>query len=236
MTQVLYHHSRSQARAFTLAELIVALVVGLIVAGATVTTLSSFTRSRARAQARQEAFARADAAAARIAGDVMQTTRESELLFAKVSVTSGGEGSSERDSLLLWVRSLKPVRGRGDVPEGADAEVQFKLLPDSSGKTALWRRADAPPDRAVDAGGVAQAMVRGVSSLKFEASDGFSWFDAWDSDRDGYPHAIRVTTTAQSDDGKVSMTARRVVSIDRVPIPPPAEEEPADEGSAGGAQ
>lgn len=222
------------ARGFTLAELIVAIVVGMVVAGATITTLSQFTRSRARAEARQEAFARADAAAARIASDVMQTTRDGELLFARVGVTSGAGAAGESDSLLLWVRTLKPVRGLSDVPEGADAEVQFKLMAGSLGRSDLWRRADAPPDRAVDAGGVAQAVVRGISSLRIEAYDGYAWFDVWDSDRDGYPHALRITTTARSDDGKVTMTARRVVSIDRVPIPPPTEEEPA-EGTTGGA-
>ncbi|MBL8157527.1 MAG: hypothetical protein JNM70_25425, partial [Anaerolineae bacterium] len=57
----------STTRAFTIVELVVALLVGVIVAGATTTALTQFSRGKARATARQEAFARAEAAASLIA-------------------------------------------------------------------------------------------------------------------------------------------------------------------------
>ncbi len=226
-----------RARAFTLVELIVALLVGVIVAGATTASLTQFTRAKSRAAARQEAFARAHAAASRIADDARQVAREQDLVFSVVRVADGRDGDVERDSLLLWVRSMRPVRGRSDIAEGGDAEVQYKVLPgaDPSGAPALWRRADAPPDRNELAGGVAQLVVPGVTSLAVQACDGSDWFDTWDSDLDGYPHALRVTVTAVSADGLTSAVARRLIALDRTPLPPPVEDDAADADTTGGA-
>lgn len=214
-------------RAFTLVEIVVALVVGLIVVGATTVSLSQLSKAKARSTARQEAFARAGSAVSRIAADARNVARENEMLFTRVAILPGGDGSAQSDSVLLWCRTLAPVRGLSDFPEGADAEVQYRVLPmlDGSGRNALWRRADAPPDRTIDAGGVAEQVVPGIVSLSAQASDGTSWFDVWDSDTDGYPHALRVTLVALADDGKTTAVARQVISLDRTPLPPPA---PAD--------
>jgi prepilin-type N-terminal cleavage/methylation domain-containing protein len=211
-------------RAFTLVEIVVALVVGVIVAGATTISLSQLSKAKARSLARQEAFARAHAGASRIAADVRAAARENDLTFAKVAILPGGDPALRNDSVLLWCRSFAPVRGLPDYSEGGDAEVQYRVLPmlDDSGRTSLWRRADAPPDRALDAGGVAELVVAGIVSLAAEASDGVSWFDAWDSDSYGYPHALRVTLVAVADDGRTSAVAREVISLDRTPLPPPA--------------
>lgn len=221
-------------RGFTLVELVVALIVGVIVAGATTVSLSHLSKARARSASRQEAFARADSAASRIAADARAAARDSDPIFAKVAIVPGTDGANERDSLLLWVRSLAPVRGLLEYPEGADAEVQYRVLPalDGSGRSALWRRADAPPDRAVDAGGVAEQVVIGVVSLSVQASDGEAWFDVWDSDSNGYPHALRVTLVAMADDGRTVSVARRLIALDRTPLPPPAQ---TDEQGATGA-
>jgi len=222
---------------FTLVEMIVALLVGVILAGATTASLTQFSKSKSRAAARQEAVARAHAAASRIAEDARQITRDHDLLFSVVRVTDAIEGASDRDSLLLWTRSLRPVRGRPDVPEGADSEVQYKLLPDATParRPALWRRADAPPDKNELAGGVAQLVVPAITGLSIQAGDGNAWFDTWDSDRDGYPHALRITVTAVADDGTTTAVARRVVAIDRTPLPPPVADDSATDGAASGS-
>ena len=78
----------------------------------------------------------------------------------------------------------------------------------------------------------AQGTARSV-----EASDGSEWFGAWNSDSDGLPHLVRVTVTARSDDGTGVATFRRVVAVDRVPIPPvPMEEESGSGGQPSGDQ
>lgn len=206
-------HQPTQRRAFTLIELVVALIVGVVVTGATTAIVRQFTRAKSRAVARQEAFARASAGADRIASDIEQFVRDEELTFAKVAIQNQGDGAGV---VQLVTRSLRRVRTNSDNPEGADREVMFHVehTPD-----ALWRRTDAPADEYLDAGGIAEPIVRGVTGLSLLASDGTTWLDTWDSDRDGYPHGVQVTVTALADDGVTKGTARRTVALDRTPLP-----------------
>jgi hypothetical protein len=127
-----------------------------------------------------------------------------------------------RDELLLLVRSFRRVRPLSEGEESAEQEAHYRVA-DLVGRegTGLWRRADHALDRAQDAGGLARPIVPGVVSLSIQAYDGASWYDVWDSDFDGMPHALRVTVVAQADtdDRVVTATARRIISIDRVPLP-----------------
>jgi hypothetical protein len=119
-------------------------------------------------------------------------------------------------------------------PEGADFEVQYRVAPAPQGGTALWRRRDTALDPSQDAGGVAAPVCAGVASMTAEASGGASWFEAWDSDSLGFPHALRVTVSATDDTGRTTAVARRVIALDRTPPPrPPAK--PKNKPGAGGA-
>lgn len=227
--------SSSRPAGFTLVELIVALLVGVILAGAVTGSLTQFSRAKARASSRQEATARANAAASRIAEDVLQVARDHDLTFAAIKISDERQGADERDSIMLLVRTLRPVRGLAGLAEGADAEVQYRVRPDltPAARPALWRRADAPPDKNLEAGGVAQLIVTGITSLSIEATDGQSWFQLWDSDSYGSPHAVRITVTAVADDAHTTAVARRLVTIDRTPLPPPATDDTSGTGSSG---
>lgn len=216
---------------FTLVELIVAAVIGVLVAGGVTASLSGMLRARGVAESRREAFARADAAASHLALDLQNVVRHFDLTHARVAIVSGGALGAEQDEVLLLCKSSRPVRGDELNPEGDDFEVQYRVAPvQGAAGLWLWRRADPALDPYLDAGGVAAALVRGVASLSIQASNGVDWFDDWDSDTDGMPHAVRLVVTATSDDGRVTATARRLVAIDRVPIPPP---EASDEETGG---
>lgn len=226
------HRSR---RGLTVVELIVASVIGIMVVGATLSSVSALLRVRARSTARQEAFARADAATSLVALDLVSTTRSEDLSHCMVSITSGGSPTFESDELLLMSTAIKPVRGEDDGPEGEVYEVQYRLAAAGTA-TAMWRRCDPGLDDYPDAGGVAAPVTLGVRSLSFQAYDGTNWLDDWNSDVDGLPHAVRVVVTAGSDDGQAVATVRRVVAIDRVPIPPETvddTQQPASGGTAG---
>jgi prepilin-type N-terminal cleavage/methylation domain-containing protein len=228
-------------RAFTLVELIVVSVIGVMVAGAIVTSVSSLQRARASSLGRQQAFGRAEAAAGRIALDLSNVVRHHDLRFVRIAVVSAGTPEAKRDDLLMLARSSRPVRGEDLAPEGADYEIQYRIMPGAANAPALWRRIDPALDQFLDAGGVASALVAGVTSLAVQCSNGSEWFDAWDSDSDGVPHAVRVTVVAASDDGRFSATARRLVAMDRPPLP--LADDTADasggtpaSGSTGGAR
>lgn len=220
-------------RGFTLVELLVAAVIAAIVAGSAVASVSQMLRLKAKSAARQQAFERADIAAERMCLDMCNIVRHHNLQFARVTVTDGGSGTQANDGLMLLTRSVRPVRNEMDAAEGGEYEVQYRVQ--AAGATdprpALWRRCDPAHDLYQDAGGVAAPVVRGVKSLSIQAYDGNEWFEAWDSDSDGYPHAIRIEITTESDDGLASAMCRRTVAMDRTPLPPV----PAEETDSGGS-
>lgn len=214
---------------FTLVELVVASVIGALLAGSTVVAVSQLLRARERSAARQQAYGRAEVAAALIALDAANAVRDHELRFVKVAVLDSGDGAEARDEVLMLARLGRRARPGGDGPEGDEYEIHYRVAPliSEPGMSALWRRVDPALDQALDAGGVASAVVAGVVGLDIAASDGQVWFPSWDSDRDGMPHALRITVQARSDDGRVSAVIRRVVAFDRVPVPAQEQAETA---------
>ncbi len=232
---------------FTLIELIVSSILLALFAGATASAVIKTVRSRDDTAARREAFARAELAASRIAADVTTTVRDPNLLFSRVLITDdGGDGirnGDARDELLVFSRSLAPVRGDGveaNINEAGTREVQYRLVrtdesfaragrgSGSPGMT-LWRRVDPTADNAYDAGGVASPICDGITSLSIEAMDSQNWYETWDSDDYGYPHAVRVTVTAMSTGNRpVFATIRRTIALDRTPYP---TGEPEDESA-----
>lgn len=221
-------------RAFTIIELLVGLMVAALVLGGASFTLARMISARKASASRQIAFSRADAAASRIALDVGAAARSADLTFAKLAVVDSGNPVTPRDELLMLFTTHRPLRGIDGVPEGQLFESQYRVGAAPDGSSALWRRTDTGFDIAVDGGGVATPEFRGVRTLSVQAYDGTAWFEAWDSDNDGMPHAVRITVTASDNEGLVTATARRVVSIDRVPVPPEAEEEDASTDTSGG--
>jgi prepilin-type N-terminal cleavage/methylation domain-containing protein len=234
-------------RGFTLAELIVTIIILGLVAGATTAVLAQAVRARDRSIARTDAFTRAQLAVDRIAAECQSALRDSELQYAKVLVTPGPPGPARADALLLFTHPRSPVRPGSGEPEGGEGEVHFRLGPGpvAGSPAALWRRARPVPGLRVGTGGVAAPIVDGVVELVVRASDGTSWFDSWDSDTDGLPHALSIAVTAVDDSGQTRASVRRVVALDRVPQPlaPAAtssdQDAPADpsaEPAGGGAR
>lgn len=123
---------------------------------------------------------------------------------------------------LLFTTQSRPVRAESEQNEGEAYEVQYRLESPPGIDTAgyvLWRRADPVPDDVPDGGGVASPIALDVASFSVQAFDGTTWVDAWDSDRDGYPHALRVTAAARDPRGTREAFARRTIAIDRPPTP-----------------
>ncbi len=219
---------RRTRKGFTLVELVVAAVAGSILVGAVAVSLGQMMRTRNVSATRRVAFQAADAAAARIAADLQSVARDPDLTFCKVQITNGGLPGQERDQILLLTKSDRPVRGLEGVPEGDVFEVQYRVGP-SLGQESLWRRIDPAMDDFLDAGGVAAPVADGVVAFSVEASDGTTWFESWDSDAEGMPHAVRFTVTVRGPGTDIARSplavSRRTIAIDRVPLPPESESE-----------
>jgi type II secretion system protein J len=224
-----------RVRAFTALELVVGVVITSLIVTATATALTRLVRSREFGSSHRQAFARASDAAARIALDLENALRDADLSQCRISIIDGGSDGAEADQVTIMVRSSRPVRGSWKttgMAEGEEYESSYKLREDGA-STALWNRRDIAFDDEVDAGGVASKATPSVSSLSVQAFDGEKWYDEWDSDSDGLPHAVRITARAQSDGREVDAVARRVVAIDRVPLAP-RDENAEDDGSSSG--
>jgi len=220
-------------RGFTLIELLLAAFIIAGLAAATGSAISQSLRAQSSSRARQEAMSRASAAAELIARDVQNVIRDGDLYDALLRITDGGTDRYPSDELLLFASASRPARSYADQNEGGVYEVQVRLRPpefaalsgtrtEAPPGNVLWRRLDPIPDEVVDGGGVAFAVADGIAALSIEGFDGESWYPSWDSDRDGYPHAVRITVTAlaRAGTGRTrEAVARKVVAIDRVPIP-----------------
>ncbi|MGQ0628982.1 MAG: type II secretion system protein GspJ, partial [Phycisphaerales bacterium] len=218
---------------FTLVELIVSSVIVALLAGATTLSISRSVKTRDASQARYDAFSHAAAAAELIARDIVTTERDESEAHVKLAITSGGAEGAERDTIQMLARASRRVRTDEQVPEGPVHEVQYRIENSEErpgtgtaggsraveGSGTLWRRVDPLADEFLDAGGVAAPVVGRIKSLKIEATDGNEWYDAWDSDLDGLPHAVRVTVVASAGEPERSITARRTVALDRTPLP-----------------
>ncbi len=164
----------------------------------------------------------------------------------------GAEGVRYRtraDELLLFSQS--PVSARssnrgqlGETGEGGEFEVQYRLATRQSGvggrsysergrvffedletgeAGVLWRRVDPQPDDTPDGGGMVFPVMEGVTEFSVEALDVDRWVTEWDSDRQGYPHALRVTVRVVEPESfgspRREAIARKTIAIDRVPLP-----------------
>lgn len=224
---------RQPGRGFTLVELLVASIIGALVIGATYGALSQVIRGRDGAAARQQAFSRASLAVELIARDLEGALRDSDLRFAKVAVLNAGTTVEPRDELVLFTAHMHPARPWTEQAEGAERESHFRIMPSGltgpgSAATSLWRRVDPVCDETPDGGGLAAPLVDGVISLAAEAADSEQWYEDWDSDIDGLPHAVRFTVVATDDSGRYRAAARRTVAIDRVAPPTPTLDEEED--------
>lgn len=244
------HPSPRRSAGFTLVELVVAFMIIAGLTSAVTIAISQTLKARTASDARQSARIRADAAVSRIALDVHDAVREGDLYHARILITDGALAGAPRDELLLFSRSMRVVRPNASLAEGAEFEVQYRLGGGpgdplgARGKPAtshtvgqpLWRRVDPIPDKVPDGGGVASPIVQGITGISIEAFDSESWRTSWDSDRDGYPHALRIVASATSDDGRSTQVARRVIALDRVPLPYVAVRPEANEDEEGESQ
>lgn len=231
--------SHARKRGVTLVEVIVATVITTIVVGGTTVAIGQSLASVRSSELRERVRAKADLAAGRIAADIADTVRDGDLYWARVLVEDGRVADRAADKLLLIALPPDAARSTGDgglegEPEGPEYEVQYRIgsaqggvggddQPAPTQTAILWRRLDPAFDEHVDAGGIASPAAQDIWSLSIEAFDGNAWATSWDSDELGYPHALRVIVEARGEDPirgtPERATARRVVALDRAPLP-----------------
>ena len=210
-------------RGFTIIELVVAIMIAAIISGAVASSLSQLGRARNISRIRMTASRRASDALESIRRDVQSAVRSDDLFDTRLrlapEVVRSPVGEVDRDQLLLFNTRLRPIRRIDYSGEGDEYETQYRIEEDRDGP-ALWRRRDAVPDEFEDAGGIAEPIGDGVIGVRFEAFDGQSWIQEWDSDVDGLPISIRATVTASgARPGEDALNDPRSLAVMRTEIP-----------------
>ena len=210
-------------RGFTIIELVIAIMIAAIISGAVASSLSQLGRARNISRIRMTASRRASDALESIRRDVQSAVRSDDLFDTRLRLAPetvrSSVGEVDRDQLLLFNTRLRPIRTIDYSGEGDEYETQYRIEEDRDGP-ALWRRRDAVPDEFEDAGGIAEPIGDGVIGVRFEAFDGQSWIQEWDSDVDGLPISIRATVTASgARPGEDALNDPRSLAVMRTEIP-----------------
>ena len=225
---------RRDPRAFTLAELLIAGTIAVVIAAVITTSLAQFGRAREVCKLRMDAHVRALGALETVRKELQSTIRSDDLFHCRVlivddhtaSVADAARLEVDRDELLVYNTRLRTVRETEYNGDGQEFETHLRIEDDDLG-SALWMRADSQPDQYERGGGSATPLMDGVVSLRFEAYDGSTWRDAWDSDLDGLPWALRVTVRALGNEPGAPIdplvrdlvTLQTVIPIDRATPP-----------------
>jgi len=225
---------RRDPRAFTLAELLIAGTIAVLIAAVITSSLSQFGRAREVCKLRMDAHVRALGALDTVRKELQSTLRSDDLFHCRVLIVDDHTATVadapglevDRDELLVYNTRLRTVRETEYNGDGQEFETHLRIEDDDLG-SALWMRADSQPDQYERGGGSAVPLMDGVVSLRFEAYDGSTWRDAWDSDLDGLPWAIRVTVRALGNEPGAQIdplvrdlvTLQTVVPIDRASPP-----------------
>ena len=188
--------------AFTLAELIVATTLTVMIGGATVGLVRSTAAARALADRdwamQQEAQSAADAIATALRNAWTDGTERTRLLGR-----DGWEGDLPADALRLFVVTQRTVRP--GAPESDVMECEFRLAgpqdepadsAEGSASVALLERIDPTLSAEPDGGGVVLTLARSILGLDIQYHDGDTWYDDWPPDRPNLPLAVRVTVVA----------------------------------------
>lgn len=230
MTHSFRHSGRPRhRRGFTLAEVILAGLIAVLVLGSVSTSLGQLGRSRSMSRDRFAAHLRADAALSMVRRDLAEIIRADDLFFTRFllydDTINTPEGVLPRDEVIFFNTQLMPVREVDHFSgEGVEYEVHYRVEEDELGPV-LWQRRDPVPDEFPLGGGVATPTADGIVGLSIEVYDGIEWFDEWDSDIQGLPLAISIEIIASGhpEGGNVYdaplARLRTIVPVDRV-LPP----------------
>ncbi|MBM4110656.1 MAG: hypothetical protein FJ254_04750 [Phycisphaerae bacterium] len=225
---------RRDPRAFTLAELLIAATIAVVIAVVITTSLSQFGRAREVCKLRMDAHVRALGALETVRKELQSALRSDDLFHCHVLIVDDHTATVadapglevDRDELLVYNTRLRTVRETEYNGDGQEFETHLRIEDDDLG-SALWLRTDSQPDQYERAGGSAVPLMDGVVSLRFEAYDGSVWRDDWDSDIDGLPWALRVTVRALGNEpgtpidplARDLVTLTTVVPLDRATPP-----------------
>lgn len=199
--------------AFTLAELIVAVTVTVLLATGTVAMLRGMTASRQRASERMAGQVDAH----RAVEIITQAFRNASCHGSQDTLLEGAEGwsgDSPADRVRLF--TVRPEAVRRGRPESDVKECEFFVTAVNGLPGALMERIDPTRNERPDGGGVLLRLTDNVAALEISYFDGFDWQRSWpvDPTEPDWPAAVRVSVAVAGDErGGRAWTASRTIAF-----------------------
>jgi len=225
-------------KAFTLLELLTAMVLMVVASACLYTSLYTGFRARRSAAAATEPTTMAMNAMALLKHDILGTLQpDGELAGDFLGTDAQGDGGLASDSLSLTSTHARP---QADAPAGGIGMIDLLLTEDSTGQsetsilvrsvtTNLLSSSTLEPED--------QILCRKVRSLNIRYHDGTDWLDEWDSTiNEGLPLAVEIDLEVEyTTQGVNSQTLGRHL-IQSFPLPcGGAPEEEQGDGMGGAA-
>lgn len=211
---------------FTLLEMLVALVLMSVIAGALYSSLHIAFKARESASAVLEPVRRAELTITLIRRDIECALPPTGLLAAEfVGEDATDAGGRDADTLLLHSSAGVPVEGRvaSDI-----RRVELSCEPSESGEGNLIVRrtttrllAPETPEP------VEEVLCRNVEAFDLRYFDGSGWMESWNSSGSGnaLPEAVEVTITMRRErPGSEDLEPHRVSRVLRIRAEGPPEQ------------
>lgn len=185
-------------RGFTMAEVLVAILITSIVAGVIYGSYMGALKIIYASQKDMERTTMARLMLDRVSSDLACAfLRAGKEYLVFVGADGGEEGRGADTVTFITATHERPER---DIPESALSEVTYSLDPGDGGGY-LMRREDPTLDEDAFSGGEYRAIGEGLAGLDFEYLGDGGWVPSWDSrEHDSLPRAARVTLTMATEE------------------------------------
>jgi type II secretion system protein J len=185
-------------RGFTIAELLVAILITSIIAAIVYGSYMGGLRIIYDAREDMERTALGRHVLERIAADLSCAFLRADKAYL-VFIGEDSEGDQPSDALTFIASDH--VRTKRDAPESTLSEVSYFLDPVGGEDLYILHREDPTLDEDPFTGGDTRIIGEGVAGLDFEYYDGESWQSSWDSrEENSLPRAVRVTLVFRTEE------------------------------------
>ena len=190
---------RSENRAFTLIEIMVASIIGAFIAVVAVGTLRAVSNSSEKINDNIDKAAEIRFASKTIVSDLVNVYRNKD--FKNMMFVGTIETSSQGESVNLKFYTVSRSKARPAQPEGDVYEVEYYTTKTNQG-SQLMRRFWPNPDKDSEPAGLLTAIANGIEVFEVRYFDGLEWQNEWDEDKRKLPELVEVTIGVRASSGK----------------------------------
>jgi type II secretion system protein J len=186
-------------RGFTIAEVLVAILITSILAGVIYGSYMGGLKIIYASQKDMERTHMANIVLNRIASDLACAFLRADKEYLVFVGQGGGDGEYSSDGLTFI--SSNHERSSKDARESTLSEVSYFLDPEGGDELYILRREDPSLDEDPFSGGETRIIGEGVAELKFEYNGEGGWTSSWDSrENSSLPIAVRVSLVFRTEE------------------------------------